>query len=379
MKDETLVEQKSEAELLLELAKLYSARCDFDVAIPKAEGAAQKFLEAHDYENFLKATNLQLRMHAEREEFDKITRLKEKLQDLIIKEGLQLSSRAYYTLGVCSHLKKQYDVAIEYFQKALGIALANDNKEDMAYSIMGLAITYSVLGRLTEALQEIYNLNVFLEVLDLPDLKLSLQIFNGTLLADLERYDQAIDVLQGCYSSLRVEKNLYLYLNFLFALGNTYRLSGDRQLAEMHLQLAKQTADANNLKAFVKHVNAALTQLGVELDGDSHDMVLDFGNKSVIEKKRGRVDFKNQFILLDLLQLFVRSPGQVFTKEEIAAKIWGQEYDPTVHDNKIYVTIKRLRKLIEPDLEKPRYIFRAKNGYYLNKNAKIRFESTGRQ
>jgi DNA-binding response OmpR family regulator len=54
--------------------------------------------------------------------------------------------------------------------------------------------------------------------------------------------------------------------------------------------------------------------------------------------------------------------------------VWKQDYDPGIHDNKIYVTIKRLRKLIEPDYEKPRYIFRAKNGYYLNKNTKVLLE-----
>ena len=87
------------------------------------------------------------------------------------------------------------------------------------------------------------------------------------------------------------------------------------------------------------------------------------------------VDFKNQFVLLDMLRLFINSPGETFSKEELVKRVWKQNYDPSVHDNKIYVTIKRLRKLIEPDYEKPKYIFRAKNGYYLNKETKIFFEN----
>jgi DNA-binding response OmpR family regulator len=75
-----------------------------------------------------------------------------------------------------------------------------------------------------------------------------------------------------------------------------------------------------------------------------------------------------------MLRLFMRHPGQVHSKEFLVKHVWKQEYDPTVHDNKIYVTIKRLRKLIEPDYDKPKYIFRAKNGYYLNKNTKILIE-----
>ncbi len=75
-----------------------------------------------------------------------------------------------------------------------------------------------------------------------------------------------------------------------------------------------------------------------------------------------------------MLRLFMKQPGAVYSKESLVKQVWKQDYDPGVHDNKIYVTIKRLRKLIEPDYEKPKYIFRAKNGYYLNKNTKILME-----
>jgi DNA-binding response OmpR family regulator len=100
-------------------------------------------------------------------------------------------------------------------------------------------------------------------------------------------------------------------------------------------------------------------------------MVFDLDNHAIIEKSLGKIDFKNQFILLDLLKLFISHQGQIFSKEYLVEQVWKQDYDPEVHDNKIYVTIKRLRKMIEPDYDKPKYIFRAKNGYYLSKNAKV--------
>ena len=74
---------------------------------------------------------------------------------------------------------------------------------------------------------------------------------------------------------------------------------------------------------------------------------------------------------MDLLKLFLRNPGQVFSKEALVREVWKQEYDPATHDNKVYVTIKRLRRLIEPDYDRPKYIFRSKNGYYLNKSTKV--------
>jgi DNA-binding response OmpR family regulator len=77
---------------------------------------------------------------------------------------------------------------------------------------------------------------------------------------------------------------------------------------------------------------------------------------------------------LDLLRLFVQNQGHIYSKEYLVENVWKQPYDPAIHDNKIYVTIKRLRKLIEPDYEKPKYIFRAKNGYYMNKAARVHLE-----
>ncbi|MFN9068914.1 MAG: helix-turn-helix domain-containing protein, partial [Bdellovibrionales bacterium] len=68
------------------------------------------------------------------------------------------------------------------------------------------------------------------------------------------------------------------------------------------------------------------------------------------------------------------NPGIVFSKEYLVENVWRQAYDPSVHDNKIYVTIKRLRKMIEPDFDKPKYIFRAKNGYFMNKSARVHLE-----
>ena len=60
-------------------------------------------------------------------------------------------------------------------------------------------------------------------------------------------------------------------------------------------------------------------------------------------------------------------PGSIYSKESLVEKIWQQKYNPLVHDNKIYVTIKRLRELLEPDYKNPKYIFRTKEGYYMSK------------
>lgn len=365
----------SQSEAIMELGKLYYERCDFAIAMEKLKEAAAGFFDERNFEQYLKCQNYLLRIYAEREESENVRATKERLQDLVLKEGFELNGKTYYTLGICASYKGQYDVALDYFQKSLAISLAVDNKHDICYAINGLAITYYNLDRLSEALKEIYNLQVFFQVLSLQDLKLSSQMLNGHILRKMKKYDQALELFWDCYDLLRSEKNMYIYLSLLYGMALTYKESGEVDMARMYLKLAKKSADPDNLKYLCRHIDAQLAELGVS-SSDDYDLIFDSLSNSVVEKKKGRVDFKNQFILLDMLRLFMKQPGAVYSKEHLVKQVWKQEYNPAVHDNKIYVTIKRLRKLIEPDYDKPRYIFRAKNGYYLNKNTKILMEQS---
>lgn len=370
LRNTTVAQAKSPNEAAMELAKLYYERCDFGVAVEKFEAAAKGFFEERDFEKYLKCQNYLLRMYAEREEAENIRVTKERLQDLVLKEGFDLNAKTYYTLGICAIYKDQDDIALDYFQKSLSLALTTDNKEDICYAINALAIAYYELDRLPEALKEIYNLQIFFQVMDLPELRLSSQIMNGHILRKLKKFDQALEIFWDCYDLLQKEKNLFMYISLLRSLGMTYRDAGEFDMARLYLRLARKSTDSNDLKCIARSIDALLVELG-ETGREDFDLVFDTASNTISEKKKGRIDFKNQFILLDMLRLFMRQPGVVHSKELLVKQVWKQDYDPVIHDNKIYVTIKRLRKLIEPDYDKPKYIFRAKNGYYLNKSAKI--------
>tara|TARA_Y100000815_G_scaffold131496_1_gene118827 strand:- start:105 stop:578 length:474 start_codon:yes stop_codon:yes gene_type:complete len=153
-------------------------------------------------------------------------------------------------------------------------------------------------------------------------------------------------------------------------MGYTYLLQGETSMGKVYLNLAKRSIDPKN-NIFMGNAIDRVMDKYADISESEFDLVLDEEAHQLLEKKKGKVDFKSQFILLDLLKLFMSQPGQVFSKEALVEKVWKQEYDPRVHDNKVYVTIKRLRKLIEPDYDRPKYIFRSKQGYYLNKSAKV--------
>lgn len=361
---------------IFEIGKLYADRGDFFVAIEKLTGASVQYRQEKNFTDYLKSQNLLLRLYAETEQFEKIQTIKEELQDLVLKEGLELSSRIYYTLAICANFKGQSDVAAEYFQKSLALALSKNNKEDMCYAIYGMAGIFREQGKLQEALREIYNLQIFLEVLSIPEVKASTAILNGIILIELGKYEQAFDVLWQAYDIVRTHKTMAMHIYLLIHLGSAYWKAGQKELAKVYLKLAHKAVDPKNMISLAKLVEQKLADVGEE-SGEAYDLVFDVDNHAVVEKRLGKIDFKNQFILLDLLKVFVQNQGRVYSKEYLVENVWKQQYDPAVHDNKIYVTIKRLRKLIEPDYEKPKYIFRAKNGYYMNREAKVSMEDKG--
>ena len=358
---------------LFEMGKLKGELGDFQASISKLEEAATLYRDARDHKKFIKCLTLCLRMYAEREDQKALQAVKDRLYDYVTREKIELNSTTYYTLALVCSYRGEYAPALEYLEKALALALAEDSKEDMCYAIHGLAVVYWSLGRAEDSLKEIYNLRVFFQVMALPDLEVSSQILNGYILTSLKRYEEALDVFWKAFEALKNQRNMYNYVSLLFAMGYTYAEAGEVDLSKTYMRLAQQMADPHNFVFLLRKIN----ELNKRLAGKSEnnfDLVFDQTSNSVVERKKGRIDFKNQFILLDMLKLFLKSPGEVYSKEALVKAVWKQEYDPSVHDNKIYVTIKRLRQLIEPDFDKPKYIYRAKNGYYLNRNAKVAIE-----
>ncbi len=354
----------------LEMAKLYCDRGDYELALPKLNLCAHAAIEAKDFSTYLKATQFILRIHAEREEFEQLSALKERLHDMVIREGFELNSRVYYVFGIAALYKQQVETALEYFKIALEHALKANVKEDICYAILGIANCYRHQGKFEEALKEIYNLNIFLEFIDNADLKTGVLSSNALVLLDLKRYSQAIEILWQAYEMTKFSKNISTSLGILMNIGVCLFEMGERDAAKVYFDLIKKTINpknsSKNLRALDKY-----TELMENKSPSSYDLAIDLENHAVTEKNLGKIDFKNQFILLDLLKLFISRQGEVFSKEYLVENIWKQQYEPDVHDNKIYVTIKRLRKMIEPDYDHPKYIFRSKNGYFLNKSIKI--------
>jgi tetratricopeptide (TPR) repeat protein len=364
------MQQNMNANRLYEISKLYCDRGDYDLALPNLIEAANLFLTDKNYNQYLKCTQNILRIYAEREDFDQLSALKEKLHDTVIRENIQLNSRVYYVFGIAAVYKGQTETALEYFKIALEHALKTDVKEDICYAILGISICYRRQQKFEEALKEIYNLNIFLQFIDNPDLVTGVMSANAMVHFELKKFDQSLELFWQAYEQTKYSKQLSTSVGMMANIGSCLFELGQRDAAKVYFDLAIRASDVQNSKKVYKVIAeySKYYQTNKKVD---FDISFDFENHIVTEKQIGKVDFKNQFILLDLLKLFISKQGEVFSKEYLVEHIWKQNYDPETHDNKIYVTIKRLRKMIEPDYDRPKYIFRSKNGYFLNKSIKV--------
>jgi two-component system KDP operon response regulator KdpE len=93
-------------------------------------------------------------------------------------------------------------------------------------------------------------------------------------------------------------------------------------------------------------------------------MLKDLG--SVLEEDDFRIDLEKREVRvcgkeihlspkeLDLLAHFLRNPGKVLTHRSILSKVWGGNYVEQTEYLRVF--IRRLRKKIEPDPARPRYI-----------------------
>lgn len=364
----------------LELGRLYFERGDILKAIEVLEPLAQACLQYKDHEHYLDTLHVLLRAYAEHLDFDKIEKEKERMLTLTMQHQVKMNSKIYYVLALCASYQNEHEQSLTYSQKSLHLALEENNKVNACYAIFGLAISYSNMDQPQKSLQEIYNLQVFMGAVDVPQIRLSVNMLKARILRKMGKYDQSLDVLWQSYEVLKSYKNFYMQISVLIAFAHTYKQMGNFSTAKNYVDLASRSIDSENLKMLAVHVDELKSGILKEQpEVARHDFIFNLSEHTVIEKQKGRIDFGNQFILMDLLKLLAQQPGVSFSKEQLVKHIWKQSYNPAVHDNKIYVTIKRLRQLIEPDVEKPRYIFRSKNGYYLNKDISILIESANQR
>ncbi|MDO4168683.1 MAG: winged helix-turn-helix domain-containing protein [Lachnospiraceae bacterium] len=112
-------------------------------------------------------------------------------------------------------------------------------------------------------------------------------------------------------------------------------------------------------EGFYEELMKLIVQYGYNIDKATYAANdISLGELKIIPSKR-QVFLYNQEISMtskefDILEFLAKNRGQVFSKEQIYDRIWGEYY--VADDRNITAYINKIRKKIEPDQSKPIYI-----------------------
>ena len=405
------VDTVKKSNYLYDLALSQMVATQFSEAIKNFKSANPYLLKEKQYSKYLESQVFQIIMHTEMEHFNEIGDIHSELSNIIwrYKTPEMNFSKLHYAMGFCCLRRKENLKAQTHFDQAVTHAYSIQkqsekiqdqtslltSKIDLCYACYGFAFLYYMKKQISQAINEISRgeqlIKTFTEfqlILEKEktacseellhtlhherhSLEFSFYLLKAQIFGVEKKYKQAEELLWFCYEqSQKSYRRKYMAPHLFYSLGMNYMEKKDYNQASHFLSLAKRSINEKTFKLLSKYISHALNTLKYNMTND-YDIIINFETNLLVEKQKGHINFKNQFVVLDMLKLFVMNPGKVYSKEELAEKVWNQRYNHQVHDNKIYVTIKRLRELVEPNQNKPKYICRTKDGYYINKNIKI--------
>ncbi len=332
-----------------------------------------------DGPHFIECNVYVLRLLAEQEAFAKVAKVENRILEFFEKIDLdkidpKLLSRMHYVLGICSVYRgDKHDAAMDRFHESIQFAVVCSDRSALAWPLYGAATVLYARKRYDDALRELDKLQTLLSCRAIPELSSSALLLNSLILRNQKRSDEALSKAWEAFESLKQQPHLGLYLHTLATLGTIFRERGESTTARIYLDLARRSLKRNEFPRIARIVDEALEELGGE--SAVFDLALNLNSGTLHEARKGEIRFDGQLLLRDLLSVFLRSsvksPGTILRKEDLVREVWGETYRPQNHDNKIYVNIKRLRRLIEADDGSTEYILSGKQGYYLNPRARI--------
>lgn len=262
----------------------------------------------------------------------------------------------------------------DYTHSAINKATHRRDLPTLTRALLVLAFTQTLdPATYAQALLTLDKLDILLGEIENPETQLSSYNLRGFIYTQKMQFKEAMDILWQSYEQAKLHGFYPLISSILAQMARVYRDQKYDEQYKIYAELALKGTDQNKMPRLY-HLVSAICPHGLESLRPEYDFKIDENERWVEEKTKGVIDFKNQHILYDMALLFIKNPGKRFSKDDLVAHIWKQVYDPDLHDNLIYVSIKRLRTLIEPDAESPRYILRDRKGYYFNPQTVIYFK-----
>lgn len=384
---------------LLELAQLYLEKCDFPNALDCLQKVKTDALQFHLYDNYFQTVAHMMRIFVERLEIESLNQLVREVVQVgeKVPDFEKYLSKINYNRGiVCSYSGKREE-AYQCFQLAndqaknflnrneseLTAAESADLLRDMYNARASMIIITLDRGEVDQAMDSLAQVRDEIDRLErdvqaamdskMHGIEGTLLLIEARCLRKQKKYQKALDCFWQAHRLFKSHKIWNYYYHVLLGLGLTYLDMRDVARANIFFDLiddAIADLELHSLKRELKKIRSRSKAI-------DNRLLLDRERKLAIEKDKGEIHFERRFILLEILYLLASDPGKVFTKDQLVRLIWKENYNPMLHDSKVYTSISRLRKLIEPDFKKPVYILNERDGYVFNPNVQVEDLSSG--
>ncbi|WP_417335195.1 winged helix-turn-helix domain-containing protein [Halobacteriovorax marinus] len=358
-----------------QLGKLHYDKSDLDAAEENFLKSLKCAERPRDIFSIFKILGFLIRISSEKLDDEKATAYiahAEELVDDLTKVLGSLNAEYFYNVGIVKNYSGKFQEAYDNFQFAYKKSKEENEPDILAKTLLALSNNCYNRKDYKGALDYLSQLNQLLAIIKKDYLSGAMYLFSAKVYLEVEDFENSLKFFKLANETLQTKKCWNLFGYILLGKGNVYKNMGDFDRALEYFNLASESIDPNVFKRLSNLLKSEIE----EVNDSSVDLYLDRNNRKIKERSLGSIDFKHRFVLLEILFLLAKNPGEYFDKEQLAKSIWKDEYNPLIHDKLIYTSVSRLRKLIEPKAakgEKRKYIIRGKDGYTFNPSAKIRF------
>ena len=407
-----------------EIAELLFQSGSFSKSLPYFEKVMKHSKEARDFDSYFACYLYIMTISNEIQELDKIKLYKKEVENLCEKEKLTETPlikaySCYYLIYIDKDLPKVFEVlnsslkmTFDLHDQAIqseNFLKQNQSRFEIAVFLYVYCIYYFHKKDYKNCLRELENLESLLKDLscikkelknklestaffpekevytkafeyinkktpEVQKMLLGIQYIDSLIqIHYLKQYDQADKKLWKLFEQTNKYNFNYMIPAILSTMSYCQDCLGNKNQAILFYNLAQKKINPER-KLFFKNLERLKQKINIENQDsqwDKYDMIFHKTSHKFIEKRKGILDLKNQFILIDLLKLLLLNRGTFLSKEKLVKELWREEYHSEIHDNKLYVTIKRLREAVELNSSKPSYICRNSYGYYFSKSAKV--------
>lgn len=343
--------------------------------------AADSFLSSQKFSSYFESAGFLIRSHVERD-IDRLSNVEKKscevyenvrgnVRSLLAQRDLSVAdqSRAHFVLSLLDLAEGDLEQAEVKLHQSLEEAESSQDPLVLTEPLYGLAYCSLKKGDIEPALSYLERLKHLLELKPNPKYAVKSLLLGAEIYLRKGEFDRGLKCAWKAYRELLHAPNFVVYIHTLNYLAQLYMAKDDHLGARHYLELAQQALVGSELRRVSSYVNATLNSLNEDKGFDGYELRYEVA-RGVLTNRHGRtLDFAGQFVMQDLLKLFAQSPERSFGKEEIVLHVWGETYDPALHNNKLYVTIRRLRRMLQQmDLTVPntKLIVRSKDGYRLD-------------